>query len=99
MMKNWEDMTDGERDARQVQAWEDCSDLLRRAMRDNDVDLADAKTLVEAQMVSDQAEYTLLMKRGARSRATRLDREVTERAASECERLGFDMGMLWDVEL
>jgi hypothetical protein len=99
MMKNWEDMTESERDERNMQAWDACCDLLRRAMRDNDVDLADAKTLVEAQMVSDQAECARLVKRAARSRASRLDREIGERAASECERLGFDMGMLWDVEL
>lgn len=99
-MTTWDEMTDAQRDERNMEAWDACCDLVRRALADNpDFDLDDAKHAVEAQMLSDIREYARLIKRGQRTRASKLDRRIAEGARADSDRLGFDLGMLWDVEL
>lgn len=98
-MIDWDNMTDGEMDRLNGEAWDACTARLRTVLRDaTDLDLDGAKSIVEAQMISEMREYERLMKRGARSRASKLDREIAARAADDHDRVGFDMGMLWDID-
>ena len=99
-MIDWDNMTDAQLDARNQEAWDVCSQLLREALaRNSDLDLDGAKSLVEADMIAERRECERLIKRGARSRASKTDRWVADSARQRNEHLGFDMGMLWDVEV
>lgn len=96
----WDEMTEDQREARNEASYAACADLLRREADANPgADLNECKARVEAQMLADMRECDRIMKRGARSRASKLDKRSAESARIESNRLGFDAGMLWDVEV
>jgi hypothetical protein len=98
---DWLNLTDAEKDALNEEAYGECADKLRAAMRDfpeTDEEL-DYHSYVADQLKADIAENNRLIKRAARSRATKLDQRSANFAREWNDRLNLQLDMLWDVEV
>jgi hypothetical protein len=96
---NWEAMSEGEREAANEEAYGAAGDMLRRAKAEfPGCELDEYRRTVAARLDADSAENARLIKRGQRSRATKLDRKSAEWAKASEARLALVQGFVWDWE-
>jgi hypothetical protein len=99
-MRDWLEMTDGEQDAANVEAYAYACDRLRCALdRNPGAEMQQVREDAAARLADDVAEYRRLIRRAERSRATKADRASGEYARRSLPGLGLVEGFLWEAEI
>jgi hypothetical protein len=99
MTTDWNDLTEDQKAAINEAAYDSCVDRLRRADAEfPGCELADLRRYCAEIIAADIAENNRIIRRAARSRATKRDTAWAASAKARNENLNHEAQFIWDAE-